>query len=198
MIWVVLDSPFNGWHQRSQWHIVVLVLPTNLRIRWSLSLDAGILLYEMLFGRTPFRGKNRQRTFANILDKELYFPSNIPVSVPWCTLLESSRFNSRMLSLSGSRVTLCFCEVRSRSLTIFAKLQVSLEAKLLIRDLLNRDPTKRLGSQCGAHDIKNHPFFRDIKWSLVRNMVSTDANAPSCFMAMGVLISTFFSSLNLK
>lgn len=41
----------------------------------------GILLYEMLYGRTPFRGKNRQKTFANILHKELTFPSSIPVSL---------------------------------------------------------------------------------------------------------------------
>ncbi|TVU13545.1 hypothetical protein EJB05_40605 [Eragrostis curvula] len=38
----------------------------------------GILLYEMLYGRTPFRGKNRKRTFYNILHKELTFPSSIP------------------------------------------------------------------------------------------------------------------------
>ncbi|KAM5562858.1 hypothetical protein ABKV19_017843 [Rosa sericea] len=41
----------------------------------------GILLYEMLYGRTPFRGKNRQRTFNNILHKDLTFPSSIPVSL---------------------------------------------------------------------------------------------------------------------
>nr|AML77357.1 putative LOV domain-containing protein [Akania lucens] len=41
----------------------------------------GILLYEMLYGRTPFRGKNRQRTFANILHKDLTFPSSISVSL---------------------------------------------------------------------------------------------------------------------
>ncbi|KAJ7980604.1 putative Serine/threonine protein kinase [Quillaja saponaria] len=41
----------------------------------------GILLYEMLYGRTPFRGKNRQKTFANILHKDLTFPSGIPVSL---------------------------------------------------------------------------------------------------------------------
>ncbi|XP_021285889.1 phototropin-2 isoform X3 [Herrania umbratica] len=42
----------------------------------------GILLYEMLYGRTPFRGKNRQKTFSNILHKNLTFPSSIPVSLP--------------------------------------------------------------------------------------------------------------------
>lgn len=40
---------------------------------------AGVLIYEMLYGRTPFRGKNRQKTFANILNKDLTFPSSIPV-----------------------------------------------------------------------------------------------------------------------
>ncbi|CAM8945235.1 unnamed protein product [Rhodiola kirilowii] len=41
----------------------------------------GIFLYEMLYGRTPFRGKNRQKTFSNILYKDLTFPSSIPVSL---------------------------------------------------------------------------------------------------------------------
>nr|AML78083.1 putative LOV domain-containing protein [Dioscorea villosa] len=93
----------------------------------------GILLYEMLYGRTPFRGKNRQRTFGNILNKDLTFPSSIPVS---------------------------------------------LAARQLIHSLLQRDPADRLGSSTGANEIKQHPFFREINWPLIRSMTPPELDAP--------------------
>ncbi|CAJ0882876.1 16466_t:CDS:2, partial [Entrophospora sp. SA101] len=34
----------------------------------------GILIYEMLYGFTPFKGQNRNTTFSNILRNEVYFP----------------------------------------------------------------------------------------------------------------------------
>nr|AML77171.1 putative LOV domain-containing protein [Sphaerozosma laeve] len=40
----------------------------------------GIFLHEMLYGKTPFRGRNRQRTFTNVLMKELNFTDSVPVS----------------------------------------------------------------------------------------------------------------------
>jgi len=33
----------------------------------------GILIYEMLYGTTPFKGKNRNATFANILRDDVPF-----------------------------------------------------------------------------------------------------------------------------
>nr|AML79597.1 putative LOV domain-containing protein [Krameria lanceolata] len=97
----------------------------------------GILLYEMLYGRTPFRGKNRQKTFANILHKDLTFPSSIPVS---------------------------------------------LAARQLINALLQRDPASRLGSNSGANEIKQHPFFRGINWPLIRCMDPPPLDAPLEFI----------------
>nr|AML76642.1 putative LOV domain-containing protein [Bacopa caroliniana] len=93
----------------------------------------GILLYEMLYGRTPFRGKNRQKTFANILHKDLTFPSSI---------------------------------------------QVTIAARQLIHALLLRDPGSRLGSNGGANEIKQHPFFRGINWPLIRCMSPPPLDAP--------------------
>ncbi|KAH9694219.1 phototropin-2 [Citrus sinensis] len=98
-----------------------------------LPCPTSILLYEMLYGRTPFRGKNRQKTFANILHKDLTFPSSIPVS---------------------------------------------LAARQLINVLLNRDPGNRLGSNTGANEIKQHPFFRGINWPLIRSMCPPSLGAP--------------------
>nr|AML77301.1 putative LOV domain-containing protein [Mesotaenium caldariorum] len=96
----------------------------------------GIFLFEMLYGRTPFRGRNRQRTFSNILTKDLHFPSNPPVSD---------------------------------------------EAKHLISLLLERDPQLRLGSEYGAHEIKGHPFFLNLQWSLIRCRQPPELEVPIKF-----------------
>lgn len=40
----------------------------------------GILLHEMLFGTTPFKGNSQKDTFSNILQNKLKFNENLPVS----------------------------------------------------------------------------------------------------------------------
>ncbi|EMD61515.1 hypothetical protein GGP41_004118 [Bipolaris sorokiniana] len=88
----------------------------------------GILIYEMLYGTTPFKGKNRNATFANILRDEVPFPEG-----------------------SGAP-------------------QVSNLCKAIIRKLLIKDETRRLGSRAGASDIKSAPFFKTTQWALLRHM----------------------------
>ncbi|ODQ79709.1 hypothetical protein BABINDRAFT_161422 [Babjeviella inositovora NRRL Y-12698] len=87
----------------------------------------GIFIYEMLYGTTPFKGANRNKTFSAILKKDVTFPE-------------------------GSKHA-----------------QVSSSCKSLIRKLLTKDETKRLGSRAGASDIKGHAFFRHTQWALLRN-----------------------------
>lgn len=88
----------------------------------------GILIYEMLYGTTPFKGKNRNATFASILRDEVQFPEH-----------------------SNSQQTSTLC-------------------KSLIRKLLIKDETKRLGARAGASDVKTHQFFRTTQWALIRHM----------------------------
>ena len=76
----------------------------------------GILTYEMLYGTTPFKGKNRKETFRNVL-------------------MKTPEFIGKRTALTD-----------------------------LIGRLLEKDPTKRLGYNRGASEIKQHVFFRGLQW----------------------------------
>lgn len=41
--------------------------------------------------------------------------------------------------------------------------------KSIIRKLLIKDETRRLGARAGASDVKAHPFFRQTQWALIRH-----------------------------
>lgn len=84
----------------------------------------GIFIYEMLYGTTPFKGRDRKATFSNVLKKDV-------------------RFLDTQL--------------------------VSSNCKNLIKKLLIKDETKRLGSKLGASDIKYHAFFKNTQWALLRH-----------------------------
>ncbi|KAL1331917.1 serine/threonine-protein kinase KIPK2-like [Arachis hypogaea] len=83
----------------------------------------GVFLYELLYGRTPFKGSNNEETLANVVLQSLRFPD-----------------------------------------TPF----VSFQARDLIRGLLVKEPENRLGTEKGAAEIKQHPFFEGLNWALIR------------------------------
>jgi protein-serine/threonine kinase len=87
----------------------------------------GVLIFEMLFGTTPFKGTDNDDTFNHIIHAKLKFPEH---------------------KISP----------------------VSSDCKGLIKKLLRPDYKKRLGSENGAADIKASKFFKDINWSLIRNL----------------------------
>ena len=83
----------------------------------------GILAYEMMYGRTPFKGRNRKETFRNVL-------------------MRSPEFVGKRSALTD-----------------------------LIEKLLEKDPTKRLGYTRGAEEIKEHEFFRGVRWDILTEVV---------------------------
>ncbi|KAK2651531.1 hypothetical protein Ddye_011387 [Dipteronia dyeriana] len=89
----------------------------------------GVFLFELLYGKTPFKGKNRKTTLKNILMQPLMFP-------------EAKQYRD----------------------------QEKKNANDLIRQLLVKNPKKRMGSFWGAVEIKKHVFFRGVEWSLIRSV----------------------------
>jgi len=64
----------------------------------------GVLVYEMAFGRTPFKGKNRKETFRNVLHREVEFPGDTQRRMPELTDLISrllERDPTRRLGYAG-------------------------------------------------------------------------------------------------
>lgn len=114
----------------------------------------GVLTYEMLYGTTPFKGKNKKETFRNVLVKE-------------------PEFVGKKTALTD-----------------------------LIAKLLEKDPTKRLGYVRGASEIKEHEFFKGVKWDLLTEVVrppfipSRDDDEFTGGGSGGQDIRDYFQSLN--
>lgn len=86
---------------------------------WSL----GVILYQLLCGSTPFKGRSDLETYHNIQKCE--------------------------------QIT-------------FPKANIDEQAKDLIKQLLTKDPTQRIGFH-DIEEIKGHPYFSGIDWATVRS-----------------------------
>ncbi|KFK33167.1 hypothetical protein AALP_AA6G339200 [Arabis alpina] len=106
----------------------------------------GIFLYELLTGKTPFKGNGNRETLFNVVGQPLKFPE-------------------------GS---------------------ISFAAKDLIRGLLTKDPKKRLGFKKGATEIKQHPFFDNVNWALIRSTNPPEIPKP---IDLSILNETLKSSV---
>lgn len=93
----------------------------------------GVFLYELLYGKTPFKGSGNDETLANVVLQSLKFPDS-PI--------------------------------------------ISFQARDLIRGLLMKEPENRLGSERGAAEIKQHPFFEGLNWALIRCTIPPEL--PEC------------------
>lgn len=92
----------------------------------------GVLGYELLHGRTPFAGPNRERTFYNITNRGPEFES---VAAP---------------PLQGQRP----------QPQDSGQAAVSYDTQQLLRGLLRHKAAFRLGSKGGVGEVLQHPAFR--------------------------------------
>ncbi|XP_022977384.1 serine/threonine-protein kinase D6PKL1-like [Cucurbita maxima] len=103
----------------------------------------GVFLYELLYGRTPFKGSNNEETLTNVIIQSLSFPDS-PI--------------------------------------------VSFQARDLIRGLLVKEPENRFGTEKGAAEIKQHPFFEGLNWALIRCAIPPEL-PDSCDMDITSMIT---------
>jgi serine/threonine protein kinase len=103
------------------------------------------------FATTPFKGPNRNATFANVLKNEVGFPDS-PAVTRWV------RFRPENLS-HADLSSLC---------------------KSAIRKLLIKDEHKRLGSNSGASEVKQHKWFSNVNWGLLRHMTPPVSSDQAC------------------
>ncbi|GEQ71037.1 hypothetical protein JCM33374_g4718 [Metschnikowia sp. JCM 33374] len=69
----------------------------------------------------------------------------------------------------GNDRKVTFSNVLKKEVRFLDSRSVSSSCKSLIKKLLIKDETKRLGSKMGASDIKNHVFFKTTQWALLRH-----------------------------
>jgi len=98
----------------------------------------GIILYEFLVGIPPFTGDTPDELFANVITSDIEWPEVLDEST--MDLSSSACFDAAEQA---------FCP----------------DAKNLIEQLLQQDPSKRLGTIAGAYEIKTHPFLACINWN---------------------------------
>lgn len=102
----------------------------------------GILVYEMLYGTTPFKGKTRNATFSNILRDEPLFPehSGIP-QISKYVRLSSKRFLPliKLQPISNQLIFVCPAFADPLSENFSSKMNCAVSA--LARELLMLKPT---------------------------------------------------------
>lgn len=70
----------------------------------------------------------------------------------------------------GSTRNQTFANILKKDVGFDSSIQsISSNCKSVIRKLLIKDELKRLGSKSGATDIKQHAFFKNVQWALLRN-----------------------------
>lgn len=137
---VVLGQPYDG---RCDW--------------WSI----GVILYECLYGRTPFYDHNRQRTKENIVmhRSTLVFPE----LERWARPSSEGRF--QLPPLTDYVVDLMQGMITDRDSRLSSRQYRQQEPRLGRRASNASSSQTRHVYANDAEEIRSHPFFRGIHWS---------------------------------
>ncbi|KAG5220882.1 Pkinase-domain-containing protein [Salix suchowensis] len=116
----------------------------------------GILIYEMIYATTPFKGQERNDTFANIRLLPVHFRDSRRYQV--CGK-HAARTLQPCTFAANTRI-ICFCGALRWN---------SSACKDCVTRLLDKNEKTRLGSKSGASEVKQHKWFSKINWGLLRN-----------------------------
>lgn len=108
----------------------------DLNVDW---WSVGVLMIELLTGQSPFSRDGEESNQSQISERIQNEPPNIPTSV-------------------------CYKKFKFDLFFIKLPLQIAKPAKDLIVKLLEKTPSRRLGFQNDAEDLKSHEFFKSIDW----------------------------------
>ncbi|KAF9202078.1 hypothetical protein BGZ49_007747 [Haplosporangium sp. Z 27] len=139
---------------------------------WSL----GVLLYEMLFGSTPFADDRTESTHHKILHQPVVFPKQVGQPIPKGGSRRHKNQEAEIPCINGS---------------------ISYHAQDLIQKLLDKNPKTRLGSGSGPNGadavaaIKAHPFFQGINFERLQTRDVTPPFQPHVGIAGDLDVSNF-------
>ena len=112
----------------------------------------GILMYEMMHGKTPFKGKNNEDTFANIFLGTFDFPKDVEISNECKSLLRlllAKDLNDRLTSPSqirqhaffrGTNWALCVM----KHLQLYRTLNIHWTHAISVHSIISLNQTKSL------------------------------------------------------
>ncbi|KAF2174185.1 hypothetical protein M409DRAFT_62303 [Zasmidium cellare ATCC 36951] len=139
---------------------VILGYPYDGRCDW---WSIGIILYECLYGRTPFYCDNRQRTKESIVNHRntLLFPSHERWARP------SSESRRWLPPPSEAVVDLIQCLLTDKDFRLSSRQYRQPEGRIARRHSTasQSNPLARHVYTNGAEEIKQHKFFHGIQWT---------------------------------